>query len=1380
MTSSRSQVLLSSLRIVLVGLIAVLVLAFYVQTRHGFRHIILPLISKTLPPTFTIRDGYLRLRGSLELEGFHYGDETSGVTIEAERVFVSLSLLSLLRERIPLLHEVQIERATVSLSAADKKSADSGETTPSPTGAAPSIAPMVIERGLVEDLTVVIRDGQRMIAAEGATLRFNQLGPGRQGSLGLCANLRLDQPPEEIPWLGSVTLEAALEVNDAGTEVRWTGSNRFGLKERRAGPTGTEPEVILVDQTFAGKYHHASRAVQASSRFTTSKGKVALGSAAVTVAMTDSENVRTLDASLTVQDVSGEVLNAWQVGSSPTRSYSGLINGQVFVHAIGPLYEVRSQLMGRHLQMRSETGTTPPLDLSLKQETSFEAQSRALLVKSLDLTASHGTRSMLTGTLDQPLKLLLKQEQVGTVVANGGTAEGTGLALRIQDLEVADLRAWAAFLGRETAGDVGADPLNGTLRMTVDASGSTVHLDGQLRVTNVLVDSATGAVRVGPLGFDHRVHARLTNLTRLELDPWTSIVTLKDRTVGEFRATGLFEVAAPTEPLTLEGSLTLRELPGEALNPVVAFWKPVRILGARFRGHATWKLAEHRISWEADLRGRHVSLQPPHFATVTPPLDLAMAQSGTYDQTTGELRLVKSNVQAVEKGRVVVSAALSHPVDLQFAGREARPTSSPLGNQPVTFAMDIDGLDVEQLKSRLLVMDISAMETVKGGLLNGRLEARWHGTGNRTVVTGGLTATGLRFQRGATRSGGPVSMTARGNVTIGPDARIEWSDCHLVISAAKQEIAAVKVAGLTAVTDGVTDLAFNAGSGDLSMLLDRLALLEEQQRRLVTGGLIRLEGKVAGSGRGQPLSIQTSMHTDNLRIRARQAGSASYSIAARGDLSIDGSRTRLEVKQLGMRLESDGRQSGSASMSGQWPLTSAGLRVGATSVSGGAVKATVKDWDAAPFADLYDLLPGRMKGPLPVNADIKLEHDPRSGIISVQGLTLLGPIRVLRKGGDIEEGVLRLDHELVLSDDEIRATSMTITRERSHGSDDRLTLSGIVRWGKQARTQLKSEIVSLDTGWYEDLFAVPGAQTDRPGPPLVARDKRPGDRRETYGFGDQQDFHAEVTLGTILYKGVTIGPGRLIAEGAGDRSTVTLEPTDLVHGKIQGRLAIAGRDGESEYSWTVRGDGLDVGILSRANQSGSEPTVTGIGSFTTNGIARGKGEALKQGASGTAVWDVVKGKFANASLLAFISKHTGIKGLEDMNFDLMHGELRLSEGWIFIDRVGVDGSLAKLDGMGKIGWNGTLDGRVSTRITPALADKVRIRCVTGLLRGADGLFALPVVVAVKGTVSAPEYNVELTGEKAKSAAGSLSDLLRGCREDSPQPETAPAPASTGQ
>jgi len=293
--SSRSTVLLSALRLVLIGLIAVLIFAFYIQTRHGFRHVIMPVMSSTLPDTFTIRDGYLRLRGSLELDVLRYSDKTAGVAVEAQRVFVSLSPSSLVRDRILLVRDLQIEGATVSLSQAQAQSVESTAMPAPPGGNVLPITPVVIEQGRVKDLTVVILDDPRTITAEGATLEFTQLGPARHGSIGLRANLRLDQPSQEVPWIASVTLDAAVEMNQAGTVAKWTGSNRFGLMERRAGPTGAESEVIVVDQSFAGEYDHASRTVQSSSRLTASKGKVALGSAAVTLATTHSGKARTVD-----------------------------------------------------------------------------------------------------------------------------------------------------------------------------------------------------------------------------------------------------------------------------------------------------------------------------------------------------------------------------------------------------------------------------------------------------------------------------------------------------------------------------------------------------------------------------------------------------------------------------------------------------------------------------------------------------------------------------------------------------------------------------------------------------------------------------------------------------------------------------------------------------------------------------------------------------------------------------------------------------------------------------------------------------------------------------------------------------------------------------
>jgi hypothetical protein len=100
-----------------------------------------------------------------------------------------------------------------------------------------------------------------------------------------------------------------------------------------------------------------------------------------------------------------------------------------------------------------------------------------------------------------------------------------------------------------------------------------------------------------------------------------------------------------------------------------------------------------------------------------------------------------------------------------------------------------------------------------------------------------------------------------------------------------------------------------------------------------------------------------------------------------------------------------------------------------------------------------------------------------------------------------------------------------------------------------------------------------------------------------------------------------------------------------------------------------------------------------------------------------------------------------------------------------------------LEGSGKIGWDGRLDGRIMTKIGPSQADKVRIPCVTSLLKGPDGFLALPVAVTVKGTLGAPAFGTEaattqLAKEGARSVAGAVLDVLRGCREKSPPPTQA--------
>src|SRR5205085_11186174 len=71
---------------VMVSLLLLVSLLVYVQTRQGFRHLIVPLAVTFTGAKLEVRDGWLSPLGALEVDGLLYEDPTSGVSFNAERV----------------------------------------------------------------------------------------------------------------------------------------------------------------------------------------------------------------------------------------------------------------------------------------------------------------------------------------------------------------------------------------------------------------------------------------------------------------------------------------------------------------------------------------------------------------------------------------------------------------------------------------------------------------------------------------------------------------------------------------------------------------------------------------------------------------------------------------------------------------------------------------------------------------------------------------------------------------------------------------------------------------------------------------------------------------------------------------------------------------------------------------------------------------------------------------------------------------------------------------------------------------------------------------------------------------------------------------------
>ena len=171
-----------------------------------------------------------------------------------------------------------------------------------------------------------------------------------------------------------------------------------------------------------------------------------------------------------------------------------------------------------------------------------------------------------------------------------------------------------------------------------------------------------------PLKFAHEIQGTVTNLTFLRLHSWIMTASVDDRSVGELRLSGAIDLRTPTRDPSLEGSLTLTGLPGRACNPLLALWSDARIDRAHFNGTAEIRMTGDLLSWEIDLRGDQISLRLPEMHQATVPLDLVVTQSGSFNRTTGVLRLDKGILQELERSRPVITAALDKPVRFTLPG----------------------------------------------------------------------------------------------------------------------------------------------------------------------------------------------------------------------------------------------------------------------------------------------------------------------------------------------------------------------------------------------------------------------------------------------------------------------------------------------------------------------------------------------------------------------------------------------------------------------------------------------------------------------------------------------------------------------------------------
>ena len=1345
--------------VALVVLVLLASLLFYVQTRHGFRHLIVPLAAKLTGAKLEAQGGLLSLMGALEVDGLLYEDPTSGVAFEVERVALRAVPWSIITDGVPRIDELELKRANLRIVLRPGQAME--PVREEDNGPAMTIRPIpvVVERARFEDVTVAVEQGDRRITGQVAAV-LDKLGPARAGNITLQTSFLLER--DGTPDLsGSLDLNLSVEMGPGGTPTKWSGSNLVLVRTGRGSIEPSDPEVVNFKQTQTGRYDRAAQSLRAVSNVTIGRGGApSPGTAELTVLMEGAKRPAVTDVSLMMVGITADTLNLWLGEATAPHVHAGRFDANLKAHVEGAQTSFWGKVTGSGVRLRlGDQDASPPVDVSLQHVESFDSATKDVAIETLTLTISDRVKTLLSGALDRPVSLHLDRPE-GETSSSGVGAEPAVWSLRLTQWDIQTLRPWLALLGRDPFHGVAAGRIGGSLHVSMYEHGTIVDVAGRVEGNEVMLrQKGTGRDGlIGPLGIVADWNSRLTGLRVLKLDPLMASVNLKGKQVASLHAAGTWRFNDATGITALKGTLKITKLPGETLNPLLGLWTQTRIGRAQIDGQADVAVDQGRARWKIDVRGQGVQLRLPGVRTDEPSLDLLLKQAGEFDQTARKLRLDWLNVQVIERSRPVLTLSLDQPLTLSLEqGKEGDTSKTGESSEPITLGLRVNRLGIHQLRPWVAVATSQALASIRGGALDADLKVRLSGV-HEVAFVGRLDLDEMTFERGEKHSSASITLSTKVRASLANRSRVTVDSWAVQALAGKKLLAQVHLAG-SADSAGATDLALDVTASDLSELVDRLGLLTKRQQGLISGGILKGDVRLVTAGPKQPLTVKAVLQSANLNIRLDKTHQLTRSVGLQAEVEVDAARTVTELHHVEVIVESNGARAGTLMASGRWPLAVAG-----TTTPAGALRVTVKQLDSEPFGKFFGILPGRGPGPLPLTAELKVTQEPGGKMLSVQGEETLGPISVVVNGRDPEPATVHLVHDIVRSADEVRVMALSLTTERPKGRPDRAAVSGSLRMGPRPHLQLHGSLDAFDADWYAALTASPSEQ-----PQAGKTSGKPHDANDDEtGLALPLNLDVDLRIGAVTYRSLEITNGRLVAKGDGDRMQATLEPIGIAGGSVEGTVTVALKEGQPEFDWDAKGNALDLSLITKAAFAEPEPRVTGRGGFTTSGTGLGQGETLLQTLSGTADFDIADGEFIKSRLLEFLAEKTHIEQFRALGFRTVHGKLLVKDGWVQLNQVRVDGPSVALEAGGKIGLNGQLDVQVQPKIGPTLSDHVRIPCVNSFMKTVDGFTVLPVAVTVEGTTENPTYGVNtmassMVGRHAGALIGTVTDLFTACR-----------------
>jgi hypothetical protein len=1340
-------------------LLAMLVL--YIQTQHAFKHLIVPLVTRSIPGQLEIQNGSLTFPAGVELASLSYHNPETGLSVQSDRFLLRVSASALLWHRELLVEDLTIEQGEVQMTKESKPASRSNQQPKAETGESVLLLPWTVHRLHVNGLSISIRTDSHAFTASNMHLTMGEIGPGKTGTIDLHGNVTYEDLTSQARWKGDVLVNGTLEESHGRDRISWNATNEVVLHEwlKRRSPAGSKP--ITLHHSFSGTYDVSSATVRNSSSVGARYGSDLLSEFSLELTRTERQDGAVMDVGLVIKELTAEALNLALPEEESIRIRSTHLDGHANIHAEGDRYTTAFAMTGRNLQAVSGANATPPLDIEIQQAGEADVGSNVLSIEKFQLRVVENDEVRLMGEIGRPLRISLGRDIAHSDHAAVETSQESEGTLTVSRVDVLTLRRWLRVFGLDRFQGVRTGEFNGMVTVSSSDKGRAINGKGNLTLSDVVIAGSDNRATMEPMTFAHEFHGSVIDLATLQLEAYRLMASTKGRTNGVVRLSGTIDLKEPTSNSMMKGSLELASLPGETLNPLLARWTDVRFARAMFSGTAAVEMSRGVIGWSIDLQGRRISLRLADITRATSPTDLTVAQAGRFDKNTGILELDTLKLQEFERSRPTVTAVLDNPVRLALTGQGADRTLPRMDAPAVVLTLNISRLEVEQLRPRLSLWKSTALDHVQTGVIDARLKMAWTDENSSAAITGTLTIGNLRVSPEVLRLREALQIRTTFDATLQDLSILQLQEMNIRTLAGSALIAEAAMKGSANLKDASLDLAVTFNAGSVPTLISKIGVIDPQQRSTFTNGDITIDGHVVSRGRDRPLSIRTTVHSRNLRFQPLQGHHVTYTLVGQGTLEVNAERTAVELKPVDLTLEAAGKPSGSLTLNGTWPIASSGPE--------GSVHLVAKNLDGGPLAELSGLFPGRIPAPLPIDADITVAMDTRSENLVLRGLETIGPIRVTRTDGGQEAATLRIEHDVTRGRNQIQIDNLRFTAKRPQGAPDDITATGRIGLTDNRGGRLTSRVVSLDAGWYVALLSNPKSTPSQENHPSSV--KRPaGQKAPSHGATALMGFDIDLSIDSISYGPLKIGPGRLTSQGADERLNVKLEPTGVAGGRMEAAVDIDGRKALPEIRWSSKGQDLSVGTILAALSPGQEPALKGSGSFETSGNGVLADGPLRDHLTGTADITITKGQFIQSKALSFLAKYTKIQELEQLGFDRYRSTMHFSNGAITVDRFSVTGPTASFDGTGSIAQDNAIDMRIFAKIGPSLSARIKIPCMSALLATADGFTTLPFALRITGAANNPKYGIDTAAlDYAKGSmtglVGTMKSLLRGCRED---------------